>query len=238
MTPPRWQPTWTYLLISAVVLTAPLLARQAIAQAPAPPYSIVLSDEGAGLFCIPQSGDAASKEAAMALCLDWLESGAGKQALHNAILQACQPQGSNATLCDAYLEQQLGEGVDYIEQYTPQQVVSSGDPLAGGTLAFLATPASTILTGAAFQGSTYANGVGTALIHLNVAPTVPGYNIVYSTTTSPLTSFQGSDGNTYPVYAILYGGLPPPIPAVRVTGLAMLSLALLLVGVLAITRRP
>ncbi|MDA8117807.1 MAG: hypothetical protein M0000_10610 [Actinomycetota bacterium] len=80
--------------------------------------------------------------------------------------------------------------------------------------------------------------MGTALIHLNVAPTVPGYNIVYSTTTSPLTSFQGSDGNTYPVYAIFYGGLPPAIPAVRAWGLAMLSLALLLVGVLAITRRP
>ncbi len=242
MNSPHSQLTRTSLVAWAVALVACVVAAPVVAQPAVPPYSMIFSDEGGGLPCLPQFGSTTDKVATVSECMDWIESGAGKEAFEMAISEACQPQGVNVDVCETYFEMQLSEAIAYIEQFTPQQIVSTGGPLAGATLAFLASSASTTLTGAAYRGGTYANGEGTATLHIDVQlgpgkPAVPGYNIVYSTTTSPLTTFQGSDGNTYPVYAILYGGPAPAIPVASAWGLAVLSLAVLLAGVLVVARR-
>ena len=235
---PPSKPTTT-VFARAAVLVACLAAATASAQPAVPEYAMVFSDEGAGLFCVPPVGSTADKMAAIALCLDWLESGAGQQALTMAVTQACQSAGSNAAVCEAELEMAVQAGIASIEQHTPAEIVTSGDPLAGQALVFLPLLGSlvTVPTSPALAGSTYVGTPGTATIHVGGSAIYPGYDIVYSTTGGPLTSYEDAGGASHPVYAIFFGGPPQSIPALGPWGLAALATLVLLAGALAIAGR-
>lgn len=225
-----------------VTLALWFFAMAACAQSTPIPYTWLFSDEGSGLFCIPYGASSADKETAIQSCTDWIESGAGKDAVKLAIDEVCQATGSSYAMCYAVSEMHVEQAIAYIETFTPHQIVTTGDPLGGRTQMIPAGGGGFVpLSGAQFRGSTWAGLPGTATIHLDTMPAVPGYNIVYNTAGTPLTSFQGSDGNTYQVQAILYGeappSVPPTIPALGPWGATAIALTLLLVGVQAIARR-
>lgn len=229
----------TSLLARAAVLVACLAAGAASAQPAVPEYAMVISDEGAGLFCVPPGGSTAEKTAAIQLCLDWLESGAGRQELTMAVTQACASAGSNVAVCRAELGAAVQRGIALIEESSPAQIVASGDPLAGRALVFLphASTLVTAPTNPALRGGTYVGTPGTATTHIGGSAIYPSYNIVYSTTGDPLTSYQDAAGGSHPIYAIFFGGPPPPIPALDPRGLAALATLVVVAGALAIAGR-